>query len=111
MEADDKTRRIVPEDNRTAGAKEEGPDSGMEPETEVQEPARAGWSAQLRQIMQRAPQSEKRGNLKRQQLKEDRTKTFLVLAGSTVVLGLVFFALFSPPASSRREIATRSLTA
>jgi hypothetical protein len=108
MEADDKTRRIVPEGDRTTGGKEEGPDSGIEPETEVPEPTRAGWSAQLRQIMQRTPQSEKRGNLKRQQLKEDRTKTFLVLAGSTVVLGLVFFALFSSPASSRKEIAARS---
>jgi hypothetical protein len=108
MEADDKTRRIVPEGDQTTGGKEEGADPGMEPKTEVPEPARAGWSAQLRQIMQRTPQSENRGNLKRQQLKEDRTKTFLVLAGSTVVLGLVFFALFSSPASSRREIAARS---
>ena len=41
-------------------------------------------------------------NVKRQQLKEDRTKSFLLLAGLTVVLSLAFFAMFSTP-NSRRD--------
>jgi len=38
------------------------------------------------------------------QLKEDRTKSFLLLAGLTVVLSLAFFAMFSTP-NSRKNIA------
>ena len=47
-----------------------------------------GWAAQLRQIMQRSTQGEVKTKVKRQQLKEDRTKSFLLLAGLTVVLSL-----------------------
>ena len=71
---------------------------------EVHEPQPNGWVAQLRQIMQRSPQGAARTNIKRQQLKEDRTKSFLLLAGLTVVLSLAFFAMFSTP-NSRKNIA------
>ena len=66
-----------------------------------------GWSERLRQIMQRPAQGQARTNIKRQQLREDRTKAFLMLAGSTVVLGLMFFALFSSPSSSHKDNSAR----
>jgi len=70
----------------------------------VHEPQPTGWAAQLRQIMQRSTQGEAKTNVKRQQLKEDRTKSFLLLAGLTVVLSLAFFAMFSTP-NSRKDIS------
>ena len=48
---------------------------------------------------------EVRTNIKRQQLKEDRTKSFLLLAGLTVVLSLAFFAMFSTPNTGRKDTA------
>jgi Bacterial conjugation TrbI-like protein len=48
--------------------------------------------------------SEAKTNVKRQHLKEDRTKSFLLLAGLTVVLSLAFFAIFSTP-NSRKDVA------
>jgi hypothetical protein len=85
------------------------PPTVPEPAEKSPEPAPEplGWAAQLRQIMQRSAQGEARTNIKRQQLREDRTKAFLMLAGSTVVLGLMFFALFSSPSSSRKNTSTR----
>ena len=80
MRPDDKTERTKPVEDR-----EEHPSIEREPEseaTEVEEPKPTGWAAQLRQIMQRSAQGEARTNIKRQQLKEDRTKSFLLLAGS-----------------------------
>lgn len=65
------------------------------------------WSARLRQALQRTASGEARTNIKRQQLREDRTKAFLLLAGSTVVLGLMFFALFSSPSSNRPSATAR----
>jgi Bacterial conjugation TrbI-like protein len=65
------------------------------------------WSARLRQALQRSASGEVRTNIKRQQLREDRTKAFLLLAGSTVVLGLMFFALFSSPSSNRQGAMAR----
>jgi hypothetical protein len=70
-------------------------------------PERLGWAARIRQAMQRSPQGEARANIKREQLREDRTKAFLLLAGSTVVLGLMFFALFSSPSSNHKNTSTR----
>ena len=72
---------------------------------ELKEPQHTGFAAQLRQIMQRLPQGEARSNIKREQLKENRTKSFLLLAGFTVVLALAFFAMFSSPTGGRRELA------
>jgi hypothetical protein len=72
---------------------------------ELQEPQHTGFAAQLRQLMQRLPQREARSNIKREQLKENRTKSFLLLAGFTVVLALAFFAMFSSPSGGRRELA------
>ena len=63
------------------------------------EPQPTGWAARLRQIVQRSIQGEAITNVKRQHLKEDRTKAFLLLAGLTVVLSLAFFAIFSTPNS------------
>src|SRR5258708_21499273 len=101
MKPDDKTERIKP-----GGDREENPSIERERESEaaeVQEPQPTGWAAQLRQIMQRSTQGEAKTNVKRQQLKEDRTKSFLLLAGLTVVLSLAFFAMFSTP-NSRKDI-------
>ena len=101
MKSDDTTRRIEPAEDRDDNIHVE-----HEVETEaaeVHEPQPTGWAAQLRQIMQRSTQGEAKTNVKRQQLKEDRTKSFLLLAGLTVVLSLAFFAMFSTP-NSRKDI-------
>src|SRR6202521_4154831 len=103
MKPDDKTERIKPVEDR-----EENPGIERERESEaaeVQEPQPTGWAAQLRQIMHRSAQGEARTNIKRQQLKEDRTKSFLLLAGLTVVLALAFFVMFSTPSTGRKDIA------
>src|SRR5579859_5370631 len=101
MKPDDKTERIKPVEDR-----EENPSIERESEAaEVQEPQPTGWAAQLRQIMRGSAQGEARTNIKRQQLKEDRTKSFLLLAGLTVVLSLAFFAMFSTPNTGRKNTA------
>src|ERR1700687_335717 len=103
MKPDDKTERIKP-----AEAREENSSIERERESEaaeVQEPQPTGWAAQLRQIMHRSPQGEARTNIKRQQLREDRTQSFLLLAGLTVVLALAFFVMFSTPSTGRKDIA------
>ena len=104
MKPDDKTERIKPVEDH-----DETPGIEREPESqasaEVQEPQPTGWAAQLRQIMHRSAQGEARTNIKRQQLKEDRTKSFLLLAGLTVVLALAFFVMFSTPSTGRKDIA------
>jgi hypothetical protein len=90
--ANEKTERITPV------ADGEKPHAQREVETEaseLEEPEHTGFVAQLRQIMQRSPQGEARTNIKREQLKENRTKSFLLLAGLTVVLALAFFSMFS----------------
>jgi len=102
MKSDDRTRRIeVAEEHDENNHVEH--DVETDP-AEVRDPQPTGWVAQFRQIMQRSSQGEARTNVKRQQLKEDRTKSFLLLAGLTVVLSLAFFAMFSTP-NSRRDIA------
>src|SRR5260370_2469937 len=103
MKPDDKTDRIRPVEDR-----EENLSIEREPESEaveVQEPQPTGWAAQLRQIMHHSAQGEARTNIKRQQLREDRTKSFLLLAGLTVVLALAFFVMFSTPSTGRKDIA------
>lgn len=100
--ANEKTERATPVANG------EKPHAEREVETEapdLEEPQHTGFAAQLRKIMQRSPQGEARTNIKREQLKENRTKSFLLLAGLTVVLALAFFAMFSSPSSGRRELA------
>jgi len=102
MKPDDKTERIKPVEDR-----EENPSIERDRESEaaeVQEPQPTGWAAQLRQIMHRPAQGEARTNIKRQQLREDRTKSFLLLAGLTVVLALAFFVMFSTPSTGRKDI-------
>ena len=54
--------------------------------------------------MRRSVPGEAKTNVKRQHLKEDRTKSFLLLAGLTVVLSLAFFAIFSTP-NRRKDVA------
>ena len=101
MKSDDKTRRIEVEEH------DENNHVERDVETEsadARDSQPTGWAAQLRQIMQRSTQGEARTNVKRQQLKEDRTKSFLLLAGLTVVLSLAFFAMFSTP-NNRKDMA------
>jgi len=103
MKPDDKTERTKPVEGR-----DEKTGIEREPEsdaTEVKEPQPTGWAAQLRQIMHRSAQGEAGTNIKRQQLKEDRTKSFLLLAGLTVVLALAFFVMFSTPSTGRKDTA------
>lgn len=103
MKPDDQTRRIQPADERG-----EATNIGSEPEVEAPEAQQIepkGWAALLRRAMQRSGSSEVRTNIKRQQLKEDRTKSFLLLAGLTVVLSLAFFAMFSTPNTGRKNTA------
>ncbi len=115
MNPDDTVRvnRLDEEPNPTAAISGQKPDketqATLEPQAVGEEPAAEplGWSGRLRQIMQRSAQGEARTNIKRQQLREDRTKAFLMLAGSTVVLGLMFFALFSSPSSNHKNNSAR----
>ena len=95
MKPDDTTRRIEPAEDRDENTHIE-PDPEIEA-AEAQETEPTGWAALLRRVMQRSTQGEAKTNIKRQQLKEDRTKSFLLLAGLTVVLSLAFFAMFSTP--------------
>ena len=97
------TERVVRNDDDEklrAGAEAEA--------SELQEPQATGFAAQLRQLMQRSPQGDARSNVKREQLKLNRTKSFLFLAGLTVVLALAFFAMFSSPNSSGRRELTQN---
>src|SRR5208282_1231806 len=71
----------------------------------AQESEPTGWVGLLRRAMQRSTHGEARTNIKRQQLREDRTKSFLLLAGLTVVLALAFFVMFSTPSTGRKDIA------
>jgi hypothetical protein len=103
MKPDDKTERLNPVEDH-----DESPNIEREHEpeaAEVQEAQPTGWAAQLRQLMHRSAQGEARTNIKRQQLREDRTKSFLLLAGLTVVLALAFFVMFSTPSTGRKDIA------
>src|SRR3984957_8606443 len=76
--------------------------------SEPQEPQGTGFTALLRQMMQRSPQGDARNNVKREQLKLNRTKSFLFLAGFTVVLALAFFAMFSSSNSAGRRDAAQN---
>jgi len=98
----EKTERVTPVADGTKPHTER--EVGAEA-PELQEPQHTGFAAQLRQLMQRRPQGEARSNIKREQLKENRTKSFLLLAGFTVVLALAFFAMFSSPSGGRHELA------
>lgn len=73
-----------------------------QPEGDIPEPEPSGAGARFRKLMQRSPTSEEKGSDKWKHLKEDRTRTFMMLAGGLVVMALVFFALFSSPSSSRK---------
>ena len=103
MKPDEQTRRIQPAEDR-----EEATNIGSDPEIETAEAQQTepkGWAALLRRAMQRSGPGEVRTNIKRQQLREDRTKSFLLLAGLTVVLSLAFFAMFSTPNTGRKNTA------
>jgi len=103
MKPDDQTRRIEPAEEH-----EKATNIGSDPEVEAAEPQQIepkGWASLLRRAMQRSGSGEVRTNIKRQQLKEDRTKSFLLLAGLTVVLSLAFFAMFSTPNTGRKNTA------
>jgi len=99
MKPDDRNKRMEDLDENTRV------EHDVETETaKEKEPQPTGWAAQLRQIMRGSVPGEAKTNLKRQHLKEDRTKSFLLLAGLTVVLSLAFFAIFSTP-NSRKDVA------
>ena len=103
MKPDENTQRIKPVEDH-----DESPNIEREHESEaaeVQEPQPTGWAAQLRQLMHGSAQGEARTKIKRQQLREDRTKSFLLLAGLTVVLALAFFVMFSTPSTGRKDVA------
>jgi hypothetical protein len=103
MKPDEQTRRIQPAEDR-----EEATNIGSDPEieaAEAQQTEPTGWAALLRRAMQRSGPGEVRTNIKRQQLKEDRTRSFLLLAGLIVVLSLAFFAMFSTPNTGRKDTA------
>src|SRR5215831_18158073 len=82
MEPDKTTRINRPEEEperRTA-------EPEVEARPEIEEPQAAGFGARFRQLIDQAKQGEPRPNIKRQQLRQDRTKSFLMLAGSMVVM-------------------------
>ena len=76
---------------------------------EIEEPTRTGLGARFRQLVEQTKQ-DSRPNIKREQLKQNRTKSFLMLAGSMVVMALLFFAMFSSPANNRRNNTTHANT-
>ena len=86
-------------------SEEEPEHQHLEPQAEepgeIEEPKPTGLGARFRQLLDQAKQGESRPNIQRQQLKQDRTKSFLMLAGSLVVMALLFFAMFSSPSSNR----------
>jgi len=99
MKSDDSTRRIEDAEEHDENNHVE---KGVETETaEVRDPQPRGWVSQLRQVMQRSSQGEARTNVKRQQLKEDRTKSFFFLPASPSVLPPHFFASSPPPTAER----------
>ena len=98
------TKRVVRNDDDEKPREAETEAEASEP----QEPQATGFTAQLRQLMQRSPQGEARSNVKRDQLKIDRTKSFLLLASLTVVLALAFFAMFSSSNSAGHREATQN---
>lgn len=103
MKPDEQTRRIEPAEDHGKAT-----NIGSDPEVEAVEAQQTeprGWAALLRRAMQRSGPGEVRTNIKRQQLKEDRTKSFLLLAGLTVAISLAFFAMFSTPNTGRKDTA------
>ena len=78
------------------------PETGPEGTSEIEEPRSTGFGARLRQLVAQSREGASHPNIQRQQLKQDRTKSFLMLAGSMVVMALMFFAMFSSPSSNRR---------
>src|SRR5262245_40341308 len=79
----DKTIRINrPEDEQERRTVE--PEAEGRPE--IEEPQATGFGARFRQLIDQAKEGESRHNVKRQQLRQDRTKSFLMLAGSMVVM-------------------------
>src|ERR1017187_4603790 len=78
------------------------PDTGPEGTSEIEEPRSTGFGARLRQLVAQSREGASHPNIQRQQLKQDRTKSSLMLAGSMVVMALMFFAMFSSPSSNRR---------
>jgi hypothetical protein len=69
----------------------------------IEEPKPTGLGARLRQLVEQAKQGESRPSINREQLKQNRTKSFMMLAGSMVVMALLFFAMFSSPSNSHRN--------
>jgi hypothetical protein len=106
MEPDKTTRINRPEEEPERRTAE--PEAEARPE--IEEPQAAGFGARFRQLIDQAKQGEARRNIKRQQLRQDRTKSFLMLAGSMVVMALLFFAMFSSPSTTRRNNSTRPNT-
>jgi hypothetical protein len=95
----------LPEErDETLPGKSAGPEveSSAEPESAIPEPLPSGVGARFRKLMQASPKRAGDGILKRELLKEDRTKTFVMLAGGLVILALFFIATFSSPSSSRK---------
>jgi hypothetical protein len=97
--ATEKTTRI----NRP---EEEPEHQHTEPQAEgpgkIEEPQPTGVGARFRQLLDQAKRGESRPTIQRQQLKQDRTKSFLMLAGSMLVMAMLFFAMFSSPSTNHR---------
>jgi hypothetical protein len=101
MEREKTTRINKPEEKPEHGEAEL--ETAVTPE--IEEPKPTGFAARFRQLVEQAKQ-DSRPNIKREQLKQNRTKSFLMLAGSMVVMALLFFAMFSSPANNRRNNTT-----
>lgn len=69
---------------------------------EIEEPKATGLGARFRQLVEQAKHGEGRPNINREQLKQNRTKSFMMLAGSMVIMALLFFAMFSSPSNNHR---------
>jgi len=98
MEPEKTTRINKPEgelEDPEAAPVVEGPD-------EIEEPKGTGLRARLRQLVKQAKQGDSRPHINREQLKQNRTKSFMMLAGSMVVMALLFFAMFSSPSNTHR---------
>src|SRR5260370_5010548 len=87
------------------------PEPGPEGTSEIEEPRSTGLGARLRQLVAQSRQGASHPNIQRQQLKQDRTKSFLMLACSMVVMPLMFFAMFSSPSSNHHINSDHPTTA
>src|SRR5215475_10996424 len=88
--------REDPETKQTATVTRSGEDDSREKATTAEESASPGTVQTLRALLEKARPNQQ-GAASRRELSRDKSKSFLLLAGATVALLLIFFGLLSRP--------------